>query len=227
MENFKKSGLPETADYYSSMYRAKICRRFLSPGRCLELGPAWGNMTIHLVDYFKEMVCVEGSSIMCEYLRQKLPQVKVIQCLFEEFDTNEKFDAIILAHVLEHVDEPVKILKKVKKWLKKNGKIFASCPNARSLHRQLGVILGILKNEGDLNETDLKIGHKRVYTPESFRGDFIEAELKIEYFGGYWIKIHPNREIENFYSEEMLKACMVLGERYPDIAAEIYIIASL
>ena len=49
--------------------------------------------------------------------------------------------------------------------------------------------------------------------------------MKIDFFGGYWLKPIANSQIEQSWTPEMLEAFMQLGEQYPDIAAEIYVIA--
>ena len=36
-----------------------------------------------------------------------------------------------------------------------------------------------------------------------------------------------NSQLESWFSEEMIDAFMILGERYPDIAGEIYVVAKL
>ena len=87
--------------------------------------------------------------------------------------------------------------------------------------------MGLLPHESALNEADRHHGHRRVYNPESFRGDFLEAGLRIEVFGGYWLKPLANSQFESWFSPEMIDAFMVLGERYPDIAGEIYVVAGL
>jgi len=51
-------------------------------------------------------------------------------------------------HVLEHVDDPVAVLRLVKSWLKPGGRVLAAVPNARSIHRQAAVIMGLLPYEG-------------------------------------------------------------------------------
>ena len=57
-------------------------------------------------------------------------------------------------------------------------------------------------------------------------GSTFTAGYRIEIFGGYWIKPISNAQIDAQWSAEMLDAFMRLGERYPDIAAEIYVVAS-
>jgi len=208
------------------LYSADIFKRFWRKPSCLEMGPAEGHMTKILAQEFDELTIIEGVKSFCLDLEINFPKAKVIHSLFEDYNTQEKFDTIILGHVMEHVENPVEILKKAKTWLSSEGVICAAVPNARSLHRQAAVIMGILETENSLNETDIHHGHRRVYNPESFRADFIKAGLKIKHFGGYWLKPVSNSQIEKDWNEQMLAAFMQLGERYPDIAGEIYVIAS-
>ena len=51
----------------------------------------------------------------------------------ENFNTDKKFDLIIMLNLIEHVKSPKIILKKVKSMLKKNGKILIKTPNYKSL----------------------------------------------------------------------------------------------
>ena len=65
-----------------------------------------------------------------------------------------------------------------------------------------------------------------VSSPESFRAQFTAAGLKVEHSGGYWIKPLSNAQTDEWFTDEMIDAFLALGERYPDIAAEIYVVAS-
>jgi 2-polyprenyl-3-methyl-5-hydroxy-6-metoxy-1,4-benzoquinol methylase len=208
-------------------YSFKIAERHMVGDSILEMGPAEGVMTELLAATGKKLTLIEGSGLFCVDLRRRFPQANTIHSLFEEFEPNELFDNIILGHVLEHVEDQVDILSRAKRWLKPGvGRIFGAVPNARSLHRQAAVIMGILREEDALNEMDIHHGHRRVFNPESFRNAFSQAGLKIEIFGGYWMKPVSNAQIEASWTPEMLEAFMVLGERYPDIAGEIYIVAT-
>ncbi|MBK9162184.1 MAG: class I SAM-dependent methyltransferase [Nitrosomonadales bacterium] len=207
-------------------YSFKIAERYLVGDSLLEMGPAEGVMTELLATTGKKMTVVEGSGLFCEDLRKRFPQADVVHALFEEFQPSEHFDNIILGHVLEHVQDPVDILARAKQWLKPGtGRLFAAVPNARSLHRQAAVLMGMLPQEDALNEMDIHHGHRRVFNPESFRNAFYQAGLQVEIFGGYWMKPVSNKQIEDNWSAEMLEAFMQLGERYPDIAGEIYVVA--
>ena len=206
-------------------YSVRIFSRHWRPGSCLELGPAEGLATALLVGHFDDLTCVDGAETFCRALSERHPGVHVECNLLEQYEPTRTFDNIVLGHVLEHVEDPVTILARAKTWLSANGRIFASVPNARSLHRQMAVVMNLLPTEDSLNAVDLHHGHRRVYNPESFRRDFRAAGLHVELFGGYWIKPVANAHLETHWTPDMIEAAMVVGERYPDIAAEIYVVA--
>ena len=209
-------------------YTYKVLCRHMSGESVLELGPAEGVMTELLVNSGRKVTIVEGAESFCKSIGKRFPTVKIHNCLFEEFQPAGTFDNIVLGHVLEHVIDPVDIVKRARTWLTPNkGKIFAAVPNCRSLHRQAAVIMGMLTQEDALNEADFKHGHRRVFSPESFRNVFYQAGVNLELFGGYWLKPLSNKQIEEGWNSKMLEAFMQLGERYPDIAAEIYVVAGI
>lgn len=207
-------------------YSFEIAKRHLHGSSLLEMGPAEGVMTELLATTGKDITVVEGAALFCDSLRRRFPQITVTHALFEEFQPAQGFDNIVLGHVLEHVQDPVDILARARRWLKPGGRIFAAVPNARSLHRQAAVIMGLLPQEDALNEMDVHHGHRRVFNPESFRCAFTQAGLRVDIFGGYWLKPVSNAQIEQDWTPEMVEAFMKLGERYPDIAGEIYVLAS-
>lgn len=208
-------------------YTFQIFKRFFVGTSLLEMGPAEGVMTELLARLDDmELAVVEGAKTFCDDLRRRFPSVGITNSLFEDFMPARQFDNIVLGHVLEHVEDPVDILTRASRWLSPGGRILAAVPNSRSLHRQAAVIMNMLAFEEQLNDMDRHHGHRRVYNPETFRRDFLSAGLKIDMFGGYWIKPVSNKQIEDNWTPAMVDAFMALGERYPDIAAEIYVVAS-
>lgn len=227
LERISRDSLYAAGANAASMRRCfSIVERHLTGTSLLEMGPAEGVMTELLAGTGKQLTLVEGSGVFCDDLRRRFPQARVVHALFEEFRPGQSFDTIILGHVLEHVQDPVDILRRARAWLTpQSGRLFAAVPNARSLHRQAAVLMGLLPAEDALNEMDLHHGHRRVFTPETFRNAFLQAGMTIEVFGGYWMKPVSLRQIEESWTPAMLDAFMTLGEWYPDIAGEIYVVA--
>ncbi len=208
-------------------YSFVVFSKYLRRGNILELGPAEGVMTDLFVKAGRDVTVVEGAEKFCNDLTQRHPSIKVHHSMFEDFKTDQKFNNIVLGHVLEHVDNPVKVLKYVKKFLKKSGVILVAVPNANSIHRQAAVAMGLLKKENALNELDIHHGHQRVYSIPELRKDFEKAGLKVKKISGYWLKPVSNKQIDESWTAEMIAAFMKLGEKYPDISAEIFIVATL
>lgn len=207
-------------------YSTKIFKENMIKGSVLEMGPAEGVMTDRLYPLWKEdYTVVDGAAVFVENIVSRYPEIVGHVSLFEKFLPERKFDNIILGHVLEHVESPVKILKNCKEWLNPHGRIVAAVPNSNSLHRQAAVIMGMLKNTNELNEADIYHGHRRVYCLNELENDFEEAGLHIIKSGGYWLKPLSNSQLEEQWSDELMNAYMELGEKYPDIAAEIYVVA--
>lgn len=197
---------------------------------CLELGCAEGSGTPYLLNCFDEVTIVDGSKDAVATVEKKLVSSKLtaVHSYFEDLDLHEKkFDTVILAHILEHVDDPVATLRIAKTFLKKDGVIVADVPNGNSLHRQVGVKMGMLKKKTDLNNADLSIGHQRVYTPETFISDIEKAGLTAETFGGMFVKVTSNSQTEQVFNADQLEALFQVGVDNSEIAAEIFAICKV
>lgn len=216
----------EMQEYLVKLVKNKIDNlKLLENFTFLEIGPSLGIMTEKLQNITQNYFICEGSSYFAKKLEEKYPNITVYNCLIEELHEEKKYDLILLGHVLEHVDNPIEVLKQIKKLLKEDGKLITIVPNSNSLHRQAAVIMGILNDQKELNETDIFHGHRRVYDLEMLKNDFRESNYEIEEFGGYWLKPLSNKQLSEQWTPEMLEAYFKLGEKYPEISAEIYIIA--
>lgn len=220
---YAKGIAPETILYSGQIFMRHIDK----DSSVLELGPAEGAMTSILARQTDDLTVVEAAEHFCRILRQNYPELKIEETLFEDFQPKRRYDVIVMGHVLEHVADPVAILKRATEWLAPGGKILAAVPNARSIHREAAVLMGLIPSIYHLNESDIHHGHRRVFDPQSFRMIFEEAGLSIELLGGYWLKPLSNAQIESSWTPQMLQAFMKLGEKYPEIAAEIYVVAAI
>ena len=233
---FSKQKLEEVANnsLYTTMtnsrtisYSGDIAKRFIPNTRSvLEYGPAEGLMTSQLINLFDRYVIVEGSKKYCDELERKFPSAIVLNGLFENTHLKEKFDFIVLGHVLEHVEDPIEVLKMVVNHMHENTVVFCAVPNANSIHRLAAVEMGLMQTEFDMSEKDIHHGHMRIYKIKSLVSDFESAGLVVKETGGYWLKPISDGQIEESWTHEMLDAFMKLGENFPEIAAEIFVVAT-
>src|SRR6185295_5617509 len=97
---------------------------FFREGNLLELGSFRGDFTKRIIPLFKDITCVEASYEALEAAKLELgDKVKYVNALFENATLTVKYDNIILTHVLEHLDDPVSLLKRVNdEWLSDQGR---------------------------------------------------------------------------------------------------------
>lgn len=95
----------------------------------------------------------------------------------KDFDKiHQKFDAIILADVLEHLNNPQEMLLKAKKILNDNGKIYISLPNIANIFIRSNLLLG---NFNYQNYGILDKDHRFFYTLKTARKLIKQAGLTI------------------------------------------------
>lgn len=204
---------------------------FFKEGNLLELGSFQGAFTKRLIPYFDDITCIEASSEAIEIAKSKLNNnVKFINSLFEESKLNIKFDNIILTHVLEHIDNPILLLKKIKnEWLSDNGRLFIVCPNANAPSRQIAVKMGLISHNSAITEAEYLHGHKITYTFDTLENHIKSSGLKITFKSGIFFKALANFQWDKLLqtkivSKEYLEGCYELGLQYPDLCSSIYFV---
>ena len=135
----------------------------------LELGLGHGYTTSLFSKAFPRHVVLEGSPAVIQNFNDKFPDcsARIEQVYFEDFDTDERFDVIVMGFILEHVDDPFEILRRYRKFLAPRGKLFVTVPNAEVLNRRLGHLVGMLDDMQALSDNDRLLGHRRYYTVNS------------------------------------------------------------
>lgn len=202
-------------------YRYATLKPFFRGRRCLEMGPADGWMTRNLVDDFPELTVLDGSKALLEAIPPAANLTKVHE-MFETFSPNGRFDTIIMEHILEHVEDPVALLARARAWVEPGGVVLLGVPNANSLHRLAAVKMGLLGRPDELNDRDHALGHRRVYTPDTFLGDIHAAGLDLLEMGGVFLKPLSNGQIQDQWTRQMIDAFFELGKEFASNAAEIY-----
>lgn len=212
-------------DYLQTEFAYRSIKPFFKNGLGLELGPASGYMTKHLVNDFSLLHIIEGSKELIDQIPEYPNMIKHCS-MFEDFETDNKFDTIIMSHVLEHIENPVELLKKIKTWLAENGNFIVVVPNAYSIHRIVAVKMGLLKNETSLNSRDHTLGHYRVYDMNTLKSHISDAGFNIINTGGSFLKPLSNGQIDQYWTKEIIEGFYQTGKLFPENCAEIFAIAT-
>lgn len=189
--------------------------------KVLDVACGNGSLTKLMADHYPIVVGVDGSKEKIKMARRNAPEVKFYVSMFEDFNIDKRFDSIVMINVLEHVENPVVFLKKAKSLLNQGGEVVAFVPNALSLNRRIGKIMGIIEDHYELSVNDLAVGHRRFYDRDKLVGDFLESGFMPEEVGGVLLKPLSNKQMESWDSE-VVEALYVIGEELPDYCGLIY-----
>ena len=108
----------------------------LGPGkRVLEIGPGWGAFAGHALQAGVRFTGITNSEVSQSYLRSKLAnfgdQFDILLTDFYDYEPDEKFDAIVIMGVIEHLPNYERVLRKFYALLKPGGLVFLDGSAAR------------------------------------------------------------------------------------------------
>lgn len=179
----------ELQEYYDNEFRKKHIRRdkeekdikkrrnmvlnFLSEFlfkdmNVLEIGCADGAL-LNAIDEFvgsKNLYGVEPTSELANKAADSFG-INVYNGLFEDYSIENKFDLIIMQHVLEHCADPLETLKKLRTMLSDSGVVYIEVPNAR-------------KPYGDFIDYFLQVPHLYSFTSKTLKALFKLAGFKVK-----------------------------------------------
>lgn len=218
-------------DYILRDYIVRSLQPYFINGNALEMGCFEGVFTKTLTTHFKDLSVIEGSSELIEKAQTNTAgrDVKFILSMFEKAELKEKFDNIFLMHTLEHLENPIQVLQKIRSWLTDNGRLFLVCPNANAASRQIAVRMGLIDHNAAVTEGEFKHGHRKTYSLDTLENEARLAGLKTYARGGVFFKPLANFQLDKALSEKVidekyLEGCYSLGMLYPDLCASIYTI---
>lgn len=199
--------------------------------RGLQLGYAEGVDTALLAPLLAHLDIVEGSEAFLEAGREQgLPNAAFHHALFERFlpeHAGADYDAVFAVYVLEHVADPVALLRAARAVLAPEGLLFVVTPNARALSRQLALHMGLVPALTALTPHDLEHGHRRVYDRVSLNRDLRAAGCRIVAQGGIMLKILADFQLDRLIEQgilgaEQLDGLYSLGFEYPDLCGSLF-----
>lgn len=211
-------------------FMIKSFEPFFNNGNVLELGCYQGALTKRLKEIFADITCVEASDEAIIEAKKVLGEdVKIYNSLFENAQLPKKYDNIVMTHVLEHIDNPVAVLKRVNdEWLADGGRFFLVCPNANAPSRQIAVKMGLISHNSSVTPAENAHGHRITYTLDTLERDAKAAGLKVVHRSGIFFKALANFQWDrllntDIISKEYLEGCYELGQQYPDLCSSIFL----
>ena len=159
----------------------------------LDIGCGDGKIAGELVKMGHKVAGIDISEKAIAEAKIKGVDARVSQ--IEEFETDKKYDLVIMTDILEHLFEPLEVLKKSKGWLTEDGKIVMNFPNHFDLRNRFRLFLGHSAVHWDHKELKpWEYQHIRFLTLNEIRkmvelaGFFVEKE-QFNFMGGGLIPV--------------------------------------
>jgi SAM-dependent methyltransferase len=131
--------------------------------------------------------------------RKRLPSAEFHECLIEDLDLTERFSTVTMLELLEHVIDPVALLRKAASFLAEDGVMIVHVPNSLAINRRLAVLMGSLESCEELSPFDLQIvGHRRSYSLKTLCDDIEAAGLRAVKSGGIFYKTLSTPQMDWF-----------------------------
>lgn len=226
-------------------YQAVSCLENARGDSLLDLPCGDGTLTELFAARFRRVVGVDASATHLAKAKRRLPACEFHESLIEELSLPERFGTVVMLNILEHVIDPVAVLRKAAGFLQRDGVLIVHVPNAYAVNRKIAVLMGTLTSCEELSPFDVNIaGHRRSYTTATLVEDAVRARLRVAKTGGVfykslstpqidWLLAHGPWERGEFgwgrvgaeprdWRSEFCRACYEYGKDHPEDCNVIY-----
>jgi SAM-dependent methyltransferase len=217
-------------DYLVRRYMMRTLGPYFTKGKALELGCFEGEATKLYAEYFDDLTVLEAADELIEVARRKVPpSVQFVHAMIETAELEPVYDQIFLVHTLEHLDDPIVALERIKSWLSPTGRLFVVVPNADAASRQIAVKMGLIEANNAITPGERDHGHRCTYSFDTLEAEVRKAGLHVEARGGLVFKPFANFQFDQLIEHKIIdeayvEGCYALGMIYPELTASIYLV---
>ncbi len=145
--------------------------------RLLDVGAAHGYLAAALQAQGFQVTGIEAIPVLAEEAAKHCDEFFLMDLDGPPRAFAKPFDLIVFGDVLEHLKDPLRVLRDFAGSLKDDGKIIISLPNVANFYVRLNLLLGRFdyQDRGIMDRT-----HLHFYTRKTFRAFLHEAGLEID-----------------------------------------------
>ncbi len=155
--------------------------------RVLDVGAADGLLARHLSARGWRVTGIERDPALAEAAQAHVERLVRADLEAADLEVGGPFDAIVYGDVLEHVADPLAVLRRLDRTLAAGGVVVLSIPNVAHLWMRLSLLGGRFQygDRGILDRT-----HLRFFTERSLRDLLREAHLSVERWTATPVPLH-------------------------------------
>ena len=147
-------------------------------------------------------------STLTEFPALKDPQGR----LLPEFALAEKYDVIIVLHLLEHLFEPEKLVQKLSAALESDGIIIGGFPAVPQIIQA--------QRQEKIRKTAANFGHVSTFSPQRVKSMAELCGLSLDFLSGTYFLRKRNFALENY--PFWVRLNLLWGALFPSLSGEIY-----
>ena len=132
----------------------KQVNKFTTDAEILDVG-SWTGALANELSFrnYGSIDCLEICEQACDLGRETFPNLNFINESLYKFETDKKYDIIVMAEILEHLHKPLDVIEKFRRMLKKDGVLLITVPTPETTYRD-----GDSEHINTITMNDLEIG---------------------------------------------------------------------
>ncbi len=185
------------------------------PLRVCEIGVDRGQMRRYVQDAgFTELACWEAVDYKLQPELNESGYTKQIQANVDlpEFALAEKYDVIIVLHLLEHLFEPENLAQKLSAALEADGILIGGFPAVPQIIQ--------VQRQETIRKTASAFGHVSTFSPQRVKNMAEQCGLSLDFLSGTYFLRKRNFALEN--CPFWVRLNLVWGTLFPALSGEIY-----
>ncbi len=208
LDGYSLNYFDQPYEEFQVFFRKKKIIEFLSeyrPKSILEVGCGLESIFLDYQD-FNKITVVEPSTMFYEKLQKDILSQKLIfktethKCLFEDFNSNDHFDFIIISSLLHEIPNLQPFFNKMIHIADRETIIHINVPNSESFHRLLAMESGIISNTNQLSDFNKSFQQHRVFSLKQLVSICNENNLEVISSGSYSFKPFTHSQMSNIIS---------------------------
>ena len=215
-------------------YRRRRLLEILSdyaPGKILEVGCGIESLAGFYGD-FTEFTIVEPVKEFCDRARRQLGNtVRCVNGKFEDAVSDlqgQEFDFIVISSLIHELSHPGVILEAARRLAGPDTIIHVNTPNAKSIHRLLGVKMGLSTHVKEPSELAGRFQRQQEYELADLLQLARNHGFRVREQGSYFLKPLSHGQMgrlleSNRISKEFLDGLYAIGHLLPENGSEIFV----
>jgi ubiquinone/menaquinone biosynthesis C-methylase UbiE len=186
-----------------------------NPKRILEVGV--GTQSQLLLDFeFEKLNIIEPSKVFYNLNKKlikdnKIKNVTIENCFFEQFDSNASFDFILISSLLHEIEDLDIFIKKLIQICSNKTVVHINVPNANSFHRLLAKSMGIINNTREKSKSNIKLQTSRIFDIISLEKLIRVNDFKILHKESFFIKPFTHEQMQKMLNSEIINIDILNG----------------